>query len=425
AGAACADPSRIADRAVPMDLPPAQAFGGRMVRYADTGDAVVFTGSGRPSFLDASGGNDTIYAFDASSGTSLRGGSAADLIVVCSVEASAVSLMVHMGDGDTMKDLDSDILVLRPEVFRDVPLGFVREISVFDFLPANDRLFLWPPSGAEVTFTDRGTGSADVKIGDVVIKVYRSDGISEGPFNWESVVVAPAEAIGGLAADARPSARLERQPQGVAWRWGEAKTLSGMPATFEAPMPGCQGIEAPEAEVRLAGAFETERYNWDNLTYTHGDDLVRVPATHRTTKVRPGRGDDSVYLMDASDDLTVESGSGSDMIVICSMRGAILHLSPGPGVVDRHPDTIVVEPSVFQGILKGVTREIRITGFMPVNDRLTLRLPAGLEVKGRAGNGLSYDLEIGQVRIEVAASGFALDLKFDPEAITVVTGHAD
>jgi len=129
--------------------------------------------------------------------------------------------------------------------------------------------------------------------------------------------------------------------------------------------------------------------------------------------------------MDVSDDLTVESGSGSDVIVICSMRGAMLHLSPGPGAVDRHPDTIVIEPSVFQGIPKGVTREIRITGFMPVNDRLTIRVPAGLEVKGRPGNGLSYDLDIGQVRIEVAASGFALDLKFDPEAITVVPGHAD
>ena len=424
----CKEPGQIANPSRPSSVSPAESLGGRYVPYSDGNDVIVSTAAKKalPREIDGRAGDDQFYVFHPVSGTRLFGGSGADRITVCGMDGDEIQLTVVMGEGGGAQDADADTLILQPDVFGEVPRGFQREIQVFEFVPGNDRLILRLPPGKAIAFRDNRIGSASIRVGEVQITIYHTDDLNK-PFDWNSVVVVPTTvAVESAASNLGPT--IERSDITNTWRWGQPRTLAGKEARIDAPMPSCAEMLSPDRSLALSKPLEAVP-DADGLGfqyYTHGDDLIRLAGTRKTTYVRSGRGDDRIYLLDVGDDLNVVSGPGADTIVLCSMHGVDLDLDVGPGVVDAQPDVVVIEPSVFLNVPKGLTRKIQIGGFLPLNDRLVLHLPPGLKVDAKHSvDGIGYNLTVGQVRIRVGGDHYEVSGTAIPEPVIIVPSADD
>lgn len=425
---ACPKPAEIATQAVSLasDESFETPFG--HMTYGPADDTVVFVGDPWAAEVIAGTGNDTIYVYQPASGTIISGGAEADTIILCAPADDGVSLTLELG-GTYSSDIDPDTVIIGPDMLLEVPAGFQRKIIIFQFTPANDRVILRLPEGAAVSYIDEGTGAVLLRAGNVEISLYRADDWLDRPFNWDSVILLSQDHAG--SEPATPGHSISTTP--VTWQWGEASTYAGAPASMVELTPNCGEMRDPASPLEITKPLDdaspefldSSGHDIDhNVYFSHGDDLIRLANTRNAMQVTAGRGDDAIYFLDIGDGLSVNGGSGADVFVICSMHGAELSLSLGPGLssVDRHPDLVVIEPAVFLNIPDGFQRVIAIFGFLSVNDRLELRVPPGLEVEPDDVYGGALNLKIGQVTVTIFLAQSQLD--FDSSSVVVVPGVA-
>lgn len=330
---------------------------------SDDADQILLRGAPGMIEFDAANGDDRIL-FDELASVTITGGPGADTMLVCSMSGLAASF--KFGNESTgLGDTEQDILVLEPEVFLDVPEGFTREIMVFGITPQNDRIRLRLPPGVDF-IPEHGGGRA----GQVVIAAYAADATGnpgEGIFE-----VVRANPIADVPAHKVPEPLAAYDP---ALRCADAAGMA-------------------TAEGRQDGRF---------ITFTQGRDAVRLARVPGERYFHTLDGDDVIYE-ESSQSLT--SGSGADQVVVCTLDEPTAFLAVGPGgsVADFGPDVVVIEAGQLQD---GNAKSLRIDGFSPVNDRVILRLPDGLEPHFETGRNGALFATIGDLTVNVWPSNWS------------------
>lgn len=311
--------------------------------------------------FDAGDGDDVVYLVDPPGGQTITGGPGSDTLVLCALSDLAISFKFADETAGGW-DKEADRLVLEPSVFLGIPEGFERWVVVYGITPENDRIELRLPPG--VAFAEEHGGA---RAGSVVIRAYpgrASDRIDADIF---AVVPSPAPDPPPPTPDVAPAlAAYDRS------------------VTCSNPVDGAAG--------RTDGRYL--RYSQLGETV----DTTRVPGDwiHDTLD-----GDDLVYMRGSQ---TLFTGRGADQIMVCALDDPLSAIALGRGgsVVDLEPDTVIVEAGVFQD---GMSRELRIDGLSPVNDRVVLRVPEGFDAEIRVHPGGLVQARIGDLTLTVPPGG--------------------
>ena len=117
------------------------------------------------------------------------------------------------------------------------------------------------------------------------------------------------------------------------------------------------------------------------VAYGGGDDIIvdKGSTSGLFQAVAGGAGNDRFHVYDAASGSRLYGGAGADRIEVCSVAPGNTHLElatgDGEGSQDADPDTVVLQPAVFDPVPAGFEREVEISDFVSINDRLVLRLP--------------------------------------------------
>lgn len=183
AGPACPDPAAPGN----YSLPRVQGESGTEARnflYSDGDDVVLLSGqTGSASGLD---GDDLFYLF-LDAGMSIYGEAGADSFVLCRLETPEVAIGLDFA-GLTLDDAP-DTVVIDAAVL-GVQDGRRRDVNIFGFYPAIDRLVLHVPAGIDVELPpDPSTQTLVIHVGDVAIGLRRADDPSAVPFDPDAIQV--------------------------------------------------------------------------------------------------------------------------------------------------------------------------------------------------------------------------------------------
>ncbi len=340
--------------------------------YTEGPDRVVI--STTPSWVEHStlGGDDTVFVMSPPASATIYTGTGADVVVICSLRQPSLLLVVS-GDVESDEPLGdgaADLIVIEPEVFLGAPEGVTIQIAVMGFTVGEDRIRLRLPPGVTPRFNPSLVTT--LRAGPIAINVVPTDPYPGlvGPESFEIVPAAPTY-----------------QP---VWP-PPAPAFTGYdPALTCASAPPVAATPARSGMVTTAGDPQ------EIAIHSPSSQPLRIEA-----------GDTAVVASDAADRLLVFDGSmvlageGGDQIVICGFAGEYLSVAAGPGSVpalDLDPDTIVVEA----GRLQDAPRTLSISNLNPLNDRIVLRLPPGLEPQFELSPGFPH-VQVGALRITTLA----------------------
>ncbi|WP_210334985.1 peptidoglycan-binding domain-containing protein [Mesorhizobium mediterraneum] len=161
------------------------------------------------------------------------------------------------------------------------------------------------------------------------------------------------------------------------------------------------------------------------LTYSQGNDLVRLSGEETEAYVALGAGDDLALLHHVGAGMAIRGDSGADILLLCSMEDLQADFTPGTENLARDDgqDVIIIESAVFTSVPVGMRRNIMIHGFDTDADRVVIRAPRQLmesrEVLNIGG------VRIGDVLIAINAAFGARKVDFDGDEVIFVVddGH--
>lgn len=181
AGPTCPDPAAPGAYATPGAASNLQS--GDYV-FSDQDDVVLLATTARAAA--GRSGNDLFYLFP-ESGLSVYGQAGADTFVLCRLDAPEVAIGLDYS-GLTLHDAP-DTVVIDAAVL-GAQDGRRRDVNIFGFYPAIDRLILRVPEGVEVDLpADTSTQTLVIHVGDVAIGLRRADDPSTTPFDPDSIRV--------------------------------------------------------------------------------------------------------------------------------------------------------------------------------------------------------------------------------------------
>lgn len=356
--------------------------------HTEGGDRVLV--SGAPSWVrhHALGGDDAIFLLGPPASATVAAGRGADIVTVCALREP--SLLILAGEFEAMVgDGAPDLIVIEPEVFLGIPEGVTLQIAVQGFTAAEDRIRLRLPPGITTAFAPRP--EITLQAGQVAIAVAPvDDPMPPGPEIFEIEAATPVYQP-AWPAPAPPFAGYD-PGLGCADAPAEAagaRTFAPVPAFRTPPLALLDPSDAP---LRVAG-----------------DGEVWVEAS------------------DAADRLFVfggpsfGAGAGGDQIIVCAIAGAELGIAAGPGSVpgiDLDADTVVIEA----GRLQDMPRTLGIVNLNPLNDRVVLRLPPGLEPSFEQPQFGMPHVQVGQLRISTLAQVWERGMGgfvFDPSLFAI------
>ncbi len=335
-----------------------------------------------PSWVrfDALGGDDAVFVVAPAASATVTAGAGADVVVVCALREA--SLQINVGEDEAVVgDGAPDLIVIEPGLFLGAPPGVTIQIMVQGFTKGQDRIRLRLPPGVTPQVTPRPGVT-----------------LLAGPLQF---LIAPVD-------DPMPAGAESFEIEQVA-----AAAPNPWPAVapaFSGYDPGLGCASAPPAAAvpaRLADGFAIFAPSAGPLRIEVADDVV------------PQASDAADRLL-AFGGLLVSAGAGADQIVVCDFAGDTFTVHAGPGSVpglDLDPDTIVIDA----GRLQGPPRRLTILNVNPVNDRVVLRVPPGLEPafeKPRFGMGF---LRVGTLEVHAMAQIWerGLDYELDHAAFAV------
>lgn len=361
--------------------------------YDEADETLLITPDLGATLYDAGAGNDTVYVYDLHAGTAIHGGEGADTIVLCALQD--VSLVVTLGTIDT----EPDTLVLEPSVFRNVPAGFTREIRVDGFVQPGDRLVLKvPPELGDVEIVDTNFAAPRILAGEVEITLVFPRGSGpDGSFDPAGVLVYRTD----TPADAPPE-----------------------PATGEPELrhdgPASAGVACPQA---VDPELYAEPISVDHgmYRYTPEDDEILVTAVTGITTHFAGTGDDVVYVVDGGAGTHVNLDAGADILVFCSTREISMTAAAGDELssIDSDDDVIIFAPGAFQTIPAGYQRSYMIYSISPINDRIIVQPPPGLEATLHGFEDGFPEVRVGNTSIRIVPSSHDPLSPVDPAMVVI------
>ena len=382
AAAATGCPTSAEGMSAPAEASPADWV------YTDGADRVLV--SGAPSWVrhHALGGDDAIFLVAPPASATVAGGGGADVITVCSLREP--SLLLLAGDFEAMTgDGAADLIVIEPEVFLGVPAGVTLQIAVQGFTAAEDRILLRLPPGITPEFWPNP--AIALRAGPVAIAVATVDDpmpVTAAAFRIEPAAPAylPAWAVSAAAFAAYdPGLRCTHAPPVAAtptWVAPAYPSFRTPPAAFHAPSG---------QPLRIAG-----------------DAGTAVATSDAADRLLVFGGD------------AVLAGAGGDLVLVCAIPGESLAVLAGPGSVsglDLDADTIVVEAARLQD----APHTLALVNLNPLNDRVVLRLPPGLEPQFERPKYGAAAVRVGTLRITTLAQVWerVLDYALDPSAFAI------
>ena len=159
------------------------------------------------------------------------------------------------------------------------------------------------------------------------------------------------------------------------------------------------------------------------VTYSEGDDLVRLAGADTEVEADLGGGDDIALLYDIGAGLTIYGGIGADTVLLCSMSDVAALIVLGPKekelIRDADRDVVVIESSIFSTVPTGYLRIISIHSFDKDTDRLIVYAPAQM-LQSKQASILVGGIRIGEVLIRIGAPIGAEQVNYDEESIILI-----
>jgi len=165
-----------------------------LVVYSRDDDFVRLLQTDEAVRVEASAGDDTVYAIGVRDRVEIAGGGGGDTIVVCTM--AGAELHILMGRGVVPMDRFPDAVVIDFGVFADAS-GIERQIWVEGFLSVNDRLELRVPPNLEIETVRAVRGvPEEFRVGDMTLYLNAGGTVPAAPdgFDPASIVIVAGEA---------------------------------------------------------------------------------------------------------------------------------------------------------------------------------------------------------------------------------------
>ncbi len=157
-----------------------------VVQTYSRGDDLIRLAGTREGYRIYGGrGDDRIYLDDIGDNVRVSGNAGADLVVLCSMHGATVEI-------DLDKDVEPDTVIVNPAVFRGIPKGIERHVTIEGFNWVNDRLIIRVPEGLEISAPLPRSSSQDLRIGAVVIDVGYGTHFNDMRFDRDSITIVSA-----------------------------------------------------------------------------------------------------------------------------------------------------------------------------------------------------------------------------------------
>ncbi len=199
---------------------------------------------------------------------------------------------------------------------------------------------------------------------------------------------------------------------------GTVEQLAGRTLSLEertkltCPEPDAPGAFAVPVEILPSPKMPV------SLTYSQGDDLIRLAGGETEVVMDFAGGDDIALLYDIGAGANITGGVGADTILLCSMSDLDVFISLGIGR-DSDRDVVIIESPMFATVPAGMLRGISIFGFDKDSDRLVIHAPAQM-LQTREASAQIGGLRIGDVFVTLYSAIAAENLNYDEEAIILV-----
>lgn len=202
---------------------------------------------------------------------------------------------------------------------------------------------------------------------------------------------------------------------------GTVEQLAGRTLSLEertkltCPEPDAPGAFAVPVEILPSPKMAV------SVTYSQGDDLIRLAGGETEVIMDFAGGDDIAFLYDIGAGANITAGLGADTILLCSMSDLEVFISLGSKnfMRDSDRDVVIIESPMFATVPAGMLRGISIFGFDKDSDRLVIHAPAQMlqtmEASAQIGG-----LRIGDVFVKLYSAIDAETLNYDEEAIILV-----
>ncbi|HRP94795.1 MAG TPA: peptidoglycan-binding domain-containing protein [Rhodocyclaceae bacterium] len=387
---------------------------GAIYLYTDTDDVVRIGKADSAGNHFTGAGDDVIYVDGPAIATRIWGENGADTFIVCAIgEATTV---IQVGP----HDLAGDTVYIDEAVFADPPLD-PSHIAIFGLNAVNDRVLMRAPDGAKVSFNnDDSPISLAITIGAVTVTLHAGQPIMT--FDESIRRAVDIRTTDGRRVHLPPLApAYHGLPEQIAVVGPRPLTLAGNEPDsamgFEA-CPEPSAITEPSRPVPTSGIA-----NYRHVSYGHGDDIVLHLGRPAAESVAAGAGADRVFAYDVTSGTAIGGGAGADIIMLCSPAEDGLSASVelgGTHGADIDADRLVIGSAFFEGVPEGHRRGLEVFGFADVNDRLELRVPAGMQVSfvdQQVGSAL---IKIGNVEVRVYIADWQNDEPFDWDSVIIV-----
>jgi hypothetical protein len=326
----------------------------------------------------ASAGDDRFTLHDATDSTSIDLGAGRDIMVLCNMLGVHTEIALSGAVGGSM-DSAPDVLVIDRPVFEGVPAGQTRSVVVQTFVPEHDRLVLVTPDGQMPEMQLR-TDVFDVILGDVHIAIWRRPNINTAE-DFRAAITITDDPGAPLAALLAVPATIEPDTTGpvagaLLAGWVDARSYDGGQPDFAPPAISCADPAA--ADFVMAEELPYSRPYPEMQAYSAGPDIVAITSMPEAGfMLDMGEGDDIVYDMFGAGEIML--GAGADVHVFCASTMTETWITTE---ADIDADLFIIGPDVLRGQPgeNAALRHILINGFVDVNDRLILVLPAGAVV---------------------------------------------
>ncbi len=202
---------------------------------------------------------------------------------------------------------------------------------------------------------------------------------------------------------------------------GTVEQLAGRTLSLEertkltCPEPDAPGAFAVPVEILPSPKMAV------SVTYSQGDDLIRLVGDETEVTMDFAGGDDLALLYDIGAGAAIEVGLGADTILLCSMSDLEVSIFLGIGTLgkDSDRDVVIIESPMFSAVPAGMRRGISIFNFNKDSDRLVIHAPAQM-LQTREASAQIGGLRIGDVFVKLYSPFGAEQLNFDEEAIILI-----
>lgn len=157
--------------------------------YSPESDLVRLTGDETEAIIVLGAGDDVVLLYDIGDGTSVRGDSGADTILLCSMNGLAID--ITLGTESPADDKDADVVIIDGSVFENVQQGLFRVVAIFSFDQRTDKLIIHAP---EELIASRQASPAigGIRIGAVHFAVYGTPYNQSPDYNGDAFIFVPS-----------------------------------------------------------------------------------------------------------------------------------------------------------------------------------------------------------------------------------------